>query len=137
MTMSPHEDEPLERELRDAARGLTFMSESDYPLEVFRWDARVEVSPDYLRELAGEDSSTPVETKTVEEFFRASTSEPDWKGAAEIETARKYQALLRLIRERLTDPKAYRVGGVNAAVYVAGRGPSGAWLGVSTRVVET
>jgi hypothetical protein len=135
--MSQHEDELLERELSDAARGLTFMSESDYPVEVFRWDAHIEVSPDYLRGLAGEDSSAPVETRTVEEFFRAATSEPGWKGAAEIETARKYQTLMRLLAERLTDPKAYRVGGVNMAVYVAGRSPSGAWLGVSTRVGET
>lgn len=135
--MSQHEDELLERELGDTARGLTFMSESDYPVDVFRWDARVEVTPDYLRALAGEDSSAQVETKTVEEFFRASTSEPGWKGAAEIDTARRYQTLLRLLAERLTDPKAYRVGGVNAAIYVAGRSPSGAWLGVATRVVET
>jgi hypothetical protein len=135
--MSQHEDELLERELNNAARGLTFMSESDYPVEVLRWDARVAVTPDYLRALAGEDASAQVETKTVEEFFRASTSEPDWKGAAQIETARKYQALLRLLTERLTDLKAYRVGGVNAAVYVVGRSASGAWLGVATRVVET
>ena len=131
------EDERLEHELNDAARGLLFMSESDYPLEVVRWRNVSEVTPEYLRALAGEDSSAPVEAESAEEFFRAAASEPEWKGAAEISTARRYQKLLRLLDERLEGVKAYRVGTVNAAVYVVGRSPGGDWLGVSTRVVET
>ena len=131
------DDERLERELTDAARGLLFMSESDYPLEVVRWRNVADVTPEYLRALAGEDSSAPVEAVSAEEFFRAAASEPQWKGAAEIDTARRYQELLRLLAGRLADVKAYRVGAINVAVYVVGRSPGGEWLGVSTRVVET
>lgn len=37
----------------------------------------------------------------------------------------------------LRDVKAYRVGRINLAVYVVGRGQCGDWMGVATRVVET
>jgi hypothetical protein len=128
-------DDQLIDELKQATRGLTFMSESDFPLEVFKWDA--EPSPDFLRRLTGEAASAPVETQTPAEFFRAATSEPEWKAGAELASARRFQAVLRLLEENLSDLKVFRVGAINLPVYVAGRAASGAWLGLSTRVVET
>jgi hypothetical protein len=130
-------DEGLQQQLIEAARGLVVMSESDYPVEVVRWQNVSDLTPAYLRALTGEDASTPVEVVSAAEVFRAATSEPDWKGAEEVATARRFQNLLRLLGEQLRDVKAYRVGTVNVAVYVVGRSPDGNWLGVSTRVVET
>jgi hypothetical protein len=135
--MTMNDDDRLEQELREATRGLTFMSESDYPVEVVRWDAPTELTPEFLRGLTGEDSRTPVETTTIEEFFRIAISEPEWKGESEIATARRYQSLIKLLGERLSDVVVFRVGMINIHVYVAGHGASGGWLGVSTRVVET
>jgi hypothetical protein len=129
-------DEQLTEELRDATRGLLFMSESDYPLEVFKWGS-AEPTLEFLRGLAGKDSSAPVETQEAGEFFRAAASEPEWKGESELAVARRYKALLRLLESNLSDLKVYRVGLIDMNVYVAGRAPSGNWLGVSTRVVET
>jgi hypothetical protein len=130
-------DDELERELRKATRGLAFMSESDYPVEVIRWPASTEVTPEFLRGLGGEGASEPVVTARAEEFFRAAASEAGWKGGAEIATARRYQKLLGLMEEGLSGVTVYRVGGVNASVYVVGRHASGCWLGVTTRIVET
>ena len=129
-------DEQLIEELREATRGLTYMSESDYPFEVFRWDA-AEPSHEYLRGLTGEAADAPVETRTAANFFRVAASEAEWKSAEELATARRFQSLLRLLEQNLTDLRVYRVGSINIPVYVAGRGQSGNWLGVSTRVVET
>jgi hypothetical protein len=130
-------DDPLIEELREATRALLFMSESDYPLEVFRWDDVVEVTPEYLRGLAGRDASAPVETMSAGEFFRSATSEPEWKSEAELATARKFKALVQLLEEGLEELKVYRVGKINMPVYVVGRTPAGSWMGVTTRVVET
>jgi hypothetical protein len=129
-------DEQLMEELREATRGLLFMSESDYPLEVFKWGS-AEPTREALRGLAGKDSSAPVETQGAEEFFRAASSEPEWKGESELAVARRYKAVLRLLESNLSDLKVYRVGAIDMNVYVAGRAPSGNWFGVSTRVVET
>ena len=129
-------DEQLIEELRGATRGLTFMSESDYPFGVFNWGA-AEPTHEFLRGLTGEASDVPVETTTPAKFFRVAVSEPEWKNAEQLTEARRFQALLRLLERNLTDLKVFRVGAVNIPVYVAGRGASGNWLGVSTRVVET
>ena len=128
-------DEGLLEELREATRGLTYMSESDYPFEVFRWER--EPTPEHLRALAGSEPGAAVETRTAAEFFRAAASEPEWKGAEDLALARRFQRLLRLLEENLADLKVYRVGEINMPVYVVGRSASGAWLGLSTRVVET
>ncbi|HEV7893521.1 MAG TPA: nuclease A inhibitor family protein [Pyrinomonadaceae bacterium] len=129
-------DEQLVEELTEATRGLTFMSESDYPFEVFAWDG-AEPTREFLRGLACLDSSAVMETRGAREFFRAAASEPEWKGEDELALARRFQSLLRLLETSLTDLKVYRVGAIDIKVYVAGRAPSGNYLGVSTRVVET
>jgi hypothetical protein len=128
-------DEQLVEELRGATRGLMFMSESDYPFEVVRW--KTEPTHDFLRALTEHDASAPVEGQSASDFFRAPASEADWKGEAELASARKFQSLVRLLEENLTDLRVFRVGEINMPVYVVGRSSSGSWLGVSTRVVET
>ena len=129
-------DQKLIEHLREATRGLTFMSESDYPFEVFDW-GRAEPTDEFLRGLDKQPPDAPVETRTVEQFFRTPASEPDWKGAEELAVARRFQALRRLLEANLSDLKVFRVGAINMPVYVAGRSASGSWLGVSTRAVET
>ena len=129
-------DEKLLEELREATRGLTFMSESDYPFEVFNWGDK-EPTQEFLRGLTGEAADAPVETKTAADFFRVAASEAKYKSADQLAEARKYQKLLQLLEKNLKDLKVFRVGAVNLPVYVAGRSASGNWLGVSTRVVET
>ena|ERR1044071_182304 len=129
-------DEQLIEELREATRGLLVMSESDYPLEVFKWGA-AEPTDEFLRGLTNESPDAQVETRSAAVFFRVAVSEPQWKNAEQLAEARRFQKLLRLLEQNLADLKAYRVGSVNIPVYVAGRSASGNWLGVSTRVVET
>src|ERR1044072_19642 len=125
-------DEQFLDELREATRELTFMSESDYPFEVFKWDA-AEPTHEFLRGLTGEAPDTPVETTTTADFFRVAASEADWKNAEQLSAARKFQSLMRLLEQNLTDLKVFRVGSINIPIYIVGRGTSGNWLGVSTR----
>lgn len=129
-------DEQLLEALREATRDLTFMSESDYPFEVFNWGA-AEPTHEFLRGLTGEAADTPVETTTTAHFFRVAASEAEWKNELQLTAARRFQTLLQLLEQNLSDLTVFRVGAVNIPVYIAGRGSSGNWLGVSTRVVET
>lgn len=130
-------DEEVCEEMKEAIRGLLFMSESDYPFEVVKWEGVEEVSPEYLRKVAGQDTTAPVEERTVTDFFRVAAGEQEWKGEAELALAKRYQSLVRLLEENLKGVKVYRVGKVNMGVYVIGRSEAGNWLGVYTRVVET
>lgn len=129
-------DEQLLEELRQATRGLTYMSESDYPFEVFNWGA-AEPTDEFLRGLTGEAADAPVETRSPADFFRVSAAEADWKNAETLHSARGLQGVLALLARNLTDLKVYRVGVINIPVYVVGRSADGNRIGVSTRVVET
>jgi hypothetical protein len=130
-------DEELFGALQEATADLLYMSESDYPIEVVRLGGSEQLSPEYLRKVAGVDSSVGVVETTVEEFFRVPAGEQEWKGEAQLLEARRYQRLRKLLEETLTGIKVYRVGEINIGVYVVGRSCEGSWLGVSTRVVET
>lgn len=130
-------DEELCAELQEQTRGLLFMSESDYPFEVVRWEGTGEMSPERLRSVTGQDATAAVEERTVGDFFRVAAGEQEWKGEAELALARRYQALTRLLADNLKEVRVYRVGEINIGVYVIGRSVEGNWIGVSTRVVET
>lgn len=130
-------DEQVLAELKEAIAGLTFMSESDHPFEVVRWDGADEVSPEYLRRIEGQPAAAPVRTESLDEFFGVAAAEAGWKSAAELATARRYQALVKMLRENLSDVAVYRIGAIDIRVYVVGRHATGGWLGVSTRVIET
>lgn len=137
--MEMKSDEELCRELQEATRGLMFMSESDYPFKVIRWEGVAELSPEYLCSVAGENTTAaaPVEERTVADFFRVAAGEQAWKGEVDIALAKRYQALVRLLEENLKEVKVYRVGDINIGVYVVGRSDEGNWLGISTRAVKT
>lgn len=130
-------DEQLTGELKKAADGLTFMSETDHPLEVVRWDGTREITHEFLRREAGKGAGAPVEEVTAAQVFRAAAAEPEWKGDEELRTARRFQDLARLLEENLEGLTAYRVGEIDITIYVVGRGRGGDWLGVATRAVET
>ena len=51
--------------------------------------------------------------------------------------ARRFRHLLGVLETELADLRVYRVGEISIPVYILGRSPSGSWLGLSTRVVET
>jgi hypothetical protein len=131
-------DEELCAELREATRGLLFMSESDYPFEVVRWEGIGELTPEcILRQMSGHDATAAVEERTLADFFRVAAGEQEWKGEGELSLAKKYQSLVRLLEENLKGVSVYRVGEINIGVYIVGRSVEGNWVGVSTRVIET
>jgi hypothetical protein len=131
-------DEQILSELKRAAEGLFYMSESDYLLEPVRLEAAAEPDSEWLRELAGVGADARVETMSLEEFFHdAAAVRMPREGTGESPRAASFQNVVRTLGENLTDIKVYRIGEINIPIYVLGRSGSGNWLGLSTRVVET
>lgn len=130
-------DEEILQKLEQATAGLLFMSEADYPFEVVNWGELNEITFDYLRGQAGKESDASVQVVSPEKFFATAMSEPEWKEEQELAIARRYQDLVRLLKENLDDLKVYRVGEIDIAVYIVGRTQTGNRVGLSTRVVET
>ena len=124
-------------ELERASEGLLFMSEADYPFETVYWKELPEMNPKFLLSAAGLSDDVPVETVSVDHFFRIATSEESWRSENERREAKKYQNLVRILKDNLDELKVYRLGSINIPVYIVGRNKTGSWLGISTRVVET
>lgn len=114
-------DEQILESLTRASAGLLFMSESDYPFELIRWEGTTEPTSDLIRSLAGESGDCPVQEIKVDDFLQSG----------------RYQLLLSVLRQHLSDLRGYKVGRINMPVYLIGRSSEGSWLGLSTRVVET
>ncbi|MGK4006481.1 nuclease A inhibitor family protein [Sorangium sp. So ce1036] len=129
--------EELLASLEEAAQPLLFPSESDHPLRPFRWDGGDVPSPSALRAARGAAAETPVEVTTVGDFFAPVLEPAEEAGDAALTDAGRYRQLVALLEAHLTDLRVYRVGSVDIDVYVLGRHPSGAWLGLRTKVVET
>jgi Nuclease A inhibitor-like protein len=128
----------LSQKLASLTKGLLFMSESDYPLEpfVFEKGGAAATARDAAVE-KGADSKAEFKELNFDSFFGNATREQDWQGEEARATVKKFQALVGFLKESLSDIKVYRVGGVDADVYVVGHTKSGGFAGVKTKVVET
>jgi hypothetical protein len=129
-------DELMNR-IGEAASGLLFPSESDFPLTPFRWSggaAGAVLSEEGLLRSEGREPGTPIEVASAEELFAPVTEAQEEGDASE---ASRYRALLALLKGELDDLRTYRMGKVDIDVYVLGRHASGEWLGLKTHVVET
>ncbi len=131
-------------QLKSASDGLLFMSESDYPFEVFLWESsnqtsltRENITTQKVLELTGHPQDTPVEVVTVNDFFRVATTEQDWYGEEELATLKKYQNLVETLNKNLSNLKVYRIGEIEIDVYIIGQTSTGDYAVLSTKVVET
>jgi hypothetical protein len=130
---------PLLATLGKATSGLLFPSESDYPLTpyTFAGDKGAEPTPATLLAAEHLPSDTPVETITVADLFEPFARADDDASAEDKAEAARYRAIVELLSHELTDLRVFRVGKIDIDVYVLGKDPSGAWLGLKTHVVET
>lgn len=124
-------------QLKQASSGLLYMSESDYPFEVFFWVAVAPMTPEKVLHQTGYPQDTPVEIVEFDRFFRRVTTPQDWHTPEEQETVAQYQALVDTLKANLSNLEVYRVGSIEIDVYIVGQTPTGYSAGLSTRAVET
>lgn len=122
-------------ELKQATNGLLMMSETDYPFEIVSWK-NLKVTTNYLREVSDQPEAA-VEIESINDFFRAAATQREGMSVESGDLAKRYQHLIKVLEDNLSDVQVYRVGAVNIIIYAIGRSASGNWLGLSTRVVET
>jgi hypothetical protein len=130
-------DEQIMEELRRASEGLLMMSESDYPFEVMAWEGTEESPPEFPREIIDRPADPPISVESLHDFFRPAMTLYQGQREKDRQTADRYRQLLAVLETTLHDLKVYKVGSRDIAVYIVGRAPSGRWLGLSTRVIET
>jgi hypothetical protein len=123
--------------LADAAAGLLVPSESDYPLELFRWARAEPLTPATLLAALDLPPDTLVETMSVDAFFAPLVREADWMDGEQRAAARRFVALRDRIAAALADPVIYRVGRIEIRALIVGRSSDGAVGGLTTTLIET
>lgn len=135
--MNQTSDEEILHRINAAGGGLSYPSERDAPLLPYRFTGDGEPTSAALLSAAGKPAGTPVEERTLEDFFEGLTDAGEQASFTERNEAEQWQALMATIQRELHDVRVYWIGQVDVDAYVLGRTPSGAWLGLRTHAVET
>lgn len=124
--------------LAAAADGLSYQSETDAPWKAFGWpSADGTPSADAVKKRGRHKPDAAVAEQSVDEFFAPLTADQDWYGDEEKATAAQYRELLKVVKEKLTGAKVFRIGDRKVTIYVVGADPAGGWAGVKTSAVQT
>jgi Nuclease A inhibitor-like protein len=127
--------------LKEASKDLLFMSESEHPFEEFIWQAedkeQKEITAELILQKTNHSPNTPLQFTDIDSFFAIATTEQDWHSSEDKETVKKYQNLVKIIKNNLTDVKVARTGEVEIDVYIIGKTPNQDFAGLSTKVIET
>ena len=124
-------------QLRNASQGLVWVSESEYPFEVFHWDNADTLVPALVLEHAGYLPDTLIEVQQLDEFFLEATTQQDWHNEEEKAIVKNYQKLVTTLKQNLNSIEVYRIGTTEIDIYIVGTIASGNLAGLKTRVVAT
>ncbi len=138
---TPAKDPTLAR-LRQASKGLAYISESDSPVKAFLWsreDAKADaVTPALVLAHGKHPKGAAVEETDLDAFLGPAALPQDWHTDEEKQTAARFRQLMDTLRQELTDLHVYKVGAEpKKDVYVIGRTKGADFAGVTTKVVET
>ncbi|MDX6695542.1 MAG: hypothetical protein QOF02_3145 [Blastocatellia bacterium] len=143
----------LREELEQAAAGLSYMSESDYPYKFFSLPAEGEddltpegflkrfgLSRQLLDEL-GAQTERLVEQCSLEDFFPGEDDIAERRGTdtSNPEVVAEWEKLQRMLAalKRLRKVTVFRVGQVEIRCYIAGLDEQGNIAGLVTTAIET
>ena len=116
---------------------MLFLSESDAPFEVIHWQTQEQLTPAKLLQLMNHLPDAPVKLRTVDDFFAIATQEEDWHDQEEREMVQRFQNLVSVWKQNLSQLQVYRGGNTNINAYIVGVTDGGEWAGLSTKLVET
>jgi len=117
-------------QLKQASQGLLFLSETDAPFEVISWQTQEQLTQAKLLQLTNHPPDAPVEMQTIDEFFVIATAEEDWHDQDERETAKRFQNLVSILKQNLSQLQVYRVGSIDIDAYIVGVTDGGEWAGL-------
>lgn len=134
-----NDSESLITELKKATKGLLFPSEAEYPIKPFLLEGKGRKSlrsQDILNELE-HNAKIPIKQINFDKFFEVPTEEQSWHNQLERDKVKRFQNLVKLLKDNLKGIKVFRAGKLEYTVYVAGKTESGDFAGITTKVSET
>ena len=131
--------DPTIEKLRNAAFGLYFMSESDFPLEIFTPDTQppAGLSDLVLLDWAQKPAGSPIEKVELPFFFRNQVRQLPEHSPVEKNRAERFRNLQKVLLEELTDVTVYRIGKTQVSAFIIGKTKEGKYAGLKTTLIET
>jgi hypothetical protein len=127
---------PLQK-IKQAAEGLLYRSESDYPFDTISLPHASNALEDQLQPLSGKGKDARIEVVTLEHFFRNMVKVYSDATPEQLQVAKRYQHLLQVLNEELSDCKVYRIGAIQIDIFLVGKLPDGTYAGLRTKAIET
>jgi hypothetical protein len=135
--LSNSPDQELIAQLELATKDLLWFSEAEYPIQVVYWHDANSFTQDTLLQQQQYSPETKITIQEFHSFFAVATKQETWHNEAEQADVVKYQNLVNLMTENLTDLKVYLLGEVEIAAYVLGQTQNKAIAGLTTFIVAT
>jgi len=124
------------QQIQQAAQGLFFLSESDYPFEIVQLEKAVSIENELLV-LANKPAGTAIEKTTLDYFLRNMTRiDPD-ATSEQHDIAQRFKRLQDILKEKMSDIQVYRVGSIQVDAFIIGKLKDGSFSGLRTKLIET
>jgi len=125
--------------LERAATGLLYTSESDFPFTYVALPAAAHapLTEATFRAAAGVPVDSPVEQRTIDEFFARHIERVDPSDAAAVALVPRYRRLREVLRTSVRGATVFRVGQIAIRCYIVGVDHRGHVVGLVTTAVET
>lgn len=127
----------LPQQIKTAAEGLWYISESDAEIFPFTGSKADAVTKENLLVQIGKPPDTPIEERGFDEMLARFITIQDWFGDEEKANAEKFAALKSLLEKNLTDLKVFKVGKIEVEIYFVGLDADGSLAGIQTKATET
>ena len=130
-------DRELIQKLQTATQNLLWLSEAEYPWQIFYWQDIDTFNENILLQQNDYSSDTKIVIQQLSFFFEPAIKQDDWHNDTEKEEVRRYQLLVDLITANLTDIKVYLLKEIEIKAYVLGTTEHKAIAGINTKIVRT
>ncbi len=133
-------DPALRRQLEEAAEGLVYSSEGDYPFEFISLgpvETEGPLTPARFAALLGAPAGVRVGEVSLDHFLanHIEASDPWDTQAQRIRPC--YERLKALLQTSLSDVRVFRIGEIQVRCYIVGRDRHGSLAGLRTTAIET
>jgi hypothetical protein len=128
-------NQPIQ-EIKKASEGLLFISETDHPFEIVELKEGNNIE-EMLLQLTGKAPGPPIETQTLDHFFRNHIKSYETDTDEQKQNIRRFIQLKNVLNEHLSNIKVYRIGEVQVDAFIIGQLKNGKYAGLRTKLVET
>lgn len=128
---------PLNEQIVEIVAGLTYLSETDAPINAFAGQSAVCVTAETLLLQIGRSTDVKIVENDFNDFFAPLIKIQKWFGEDERKMTEKFAQLKELLQTNLIGKKVFRIGKIDLDIFVVGLDSENILRGIQTKATET